>query len=527
MDLSDAKDLSQALSALMRDAHLALEEDRKTPELVARVTGHLSCDLKHVVSVTETFATWEHANLQRGTDAYLARHSPEAEWFGIAGQGREHDDYVNILAVAARGYEQYEIGAVDYATASIGPDATMEVISLGLVLTRSPGGSPVVIGLRGPQEHGMPQSQITVLAAERRDAVATRDEAGRLMREHDVYRGQVLSFMWSEHRGNDLVTFLPRPEMAADQVVLPAGVLDTVERHVVGIGELAVRLREHGQHLKRGLLLHGAPGTGKTHTVRYLMGRMTGSTVIVMTGSAIRFVSEAAGLARRLQPAVVVLEDVDLVAMDRSFTPEGNPLLFALLDAMDGVGADSDVTFVLTTNRAGVLERALADRPGRVDLAVEIPKPDTAGRAALLRLYARDLRLAADLDPIVAATEGATASFFKELLRRAVLAALREDGAGNRAGGEGGARTGDRDGQGGGDGDGAGEAPAGAGLVLTDAHLETALEEMLSQREALTRALLGSGEHDPDEDPPLTVSGDVHPGDYGDGTSVGFVSYGP
>nr|BFE77506.1 hypothetical protein GCM10020093_001070 [Planobispora longispora] len=73
---------------------------------------------------------------------------------------------------------------------------------------------------------------------------------------------------------------------------------------------------------------------------------------------------------------------------------------------MDGVGADSDVTFVLTTNRAGVLERALADRPGRVDLAVEIPKPDAAGRAALLRLYARDLRLEADLDPIVTATEG-------------------------------------------------------------------------------------------------------------------------
>jgi len=47
--------------------------------------------------------------------------------------------------------------------------------------------------------------------------------------------------------------------------------------------------------------------------------------------------------------------------------------LFSLLDAMDGVGADADVTFVLTTNRADILETALADRPGRVDLAVEIP----------------------------------------------------------------------------------------------------------------------------------------------------------
>ncbi|GIH95087.1 AAA family ATPase [Planobispora siamensis] len=502
MDLGDAKDLSRALSELMRDAHHVLEEGREPAELVVRVTGHLGCDFRHVVSVTETFPNWEHANLQRGADAYLARHSPPAEWFGIAGQGREHDDYVNMLAGAARGYERYEIGAVDYGTAPIGPDATTEVVTLGLVLTRSPGGSPVVVGLRGPQEHGPRQSQVTVLAADRREAVAVRDEIGALMREHDVYRGQVLSFAWSEHRGNDLVTFLPRPDMAADQVVLPEGVLETIERHVVGIGELAVRLREHGQHLKRGLLLHGPPGTGKTHTVRYLMGRMSGCTVIVMTGSAIRFVSQAAGLARRLQPAVIVLEDVDLVAMDRSFTQEGNPLLFALLDAMDGVGADSDVAFVLTTNRAGVLERALADRPGRVDLAVEIPKPDAAGRAALLRLYSRDLRLEADLDPIVTRTEGATASFFKELLRRAVLVALR-DGAGG-------------DGQ--------------TVSALTEAHLGAALEEMLGERESLTRALLGSGDHDPDDAPPMSPGmgpGGAGPGVYGDGAVIGYVEYGP
>ena len=109
-------------------------------------------------------------------------------------------------------------------------------------------------------------------------------------------------------------------------------------------------------------MLHGFPGTGKTHTVRYLMGRMTGCTVILMTGQAMRFIEPAAALARRLQPSVLVLEDVDLVAQDRSFGEDSNPLLFSLLDAMDGIGAGADVTFVLTTNRASVLERALVDR---------------------------------------------------------------------------------------------------------------------------------------------------------------------
>jgi hypothetical protein len=122
---------------------------------------------------------------------------------------------------------------------------------------------------------------------------------------------------------------------------------------------------------------------------------------------------------------MVVLEDVDLVATDRDYAPDGNPLLFSLLEAMDGVGADADVTFVLTTNRADILETALADRPGRVDLAVEIPRPDARCRERLLGVYARDLTVDADLEQVVAGTEGVTASFIKEMIRRAVLASLQ------------------------------------------------------------------------------------------------------
>lgn len=85
------------------------------------------------------------------------------------------------------------------------------------------------------------------------------------------------------------------------------------------------------------------------------ISRLPDTTVVVLTGTGMRYISQAAALARRFQPAMVVLEDVDLVANDRSFGPAGNPLLFSLLDAMDGIGADADVTFVLTTNRADML----------------------------------------------------------------------------------------------------------------------------------------------------------------------------
>ena len=122
---------------------------------------------------------------------------------------------------------------------------------------------------------------------------------------------------------------------------------------------------------------------------------MTGYTRLILTGRALHAIGAAAELARDLQPAVIVLEDVDLVAEDRSFGPGSSPVLFDLLDAMDGAAADADLLFVLTTNRADLLEPALAARPGRVDVAVEIDLPDAEARRRLLDLYGRVVPLRA------------------------------------------------------------------------------------------------------------------------------------
>jgi len=104
----------------------------------------------------------------------------------------------------------------------------------------------------------------------------------------------MLSFSVSEHHGNELVSFLPRPAVAAEEVILPDGVLETVEHHITGIGAWSRELLDAGQHLKRGLLLHGPPGTGKTHTVRYLAGRLAATTVVLLTGTSIRFIGAGA-----------------------------------------------------------------------------------------------------------------------------------------------------------------------------------------------------------------------------------------
>jgi ATP-dependent 26S proteasome regulatory subunit len=169
-------------------------------------------------------------------------------------------------------------------------------------------------------------------------------------------------------------------------------------------------------------------------------------------------------MARALQPSLVVLEDVDLVAEERTL-PGGarNPLLFELLNEMDGVADDADVAFLLTTNRADLLEPALAARPGRVDLAVAIDLPDPTARLRLIQLYGRGLDMHVDnLDNVVDRTEGVSAAFIRELLRRAAhTAADRFDDT----------------------------------IVLDNRSLNDALEELLDERQVLTRVMLGSQPH--------------------------------
>jgi ATP-dependent 26S proteasome regulatory subunit len=123
---------------------------------------------------------------------------------------------------------------------------------------------------------------------------------------------------------------------------------------------------------------------------------------------------------------MIVIEDVDLIGMDRGLPGgEHNPLLFQLLNEMDGIGKDTDVIFVLTTNRIDLLEPALTARPGRVDRAVEVGLPDDDARRALLKLYLPDEPVANDvIEVAVARTAGAAAAFIKELARRAVLDSL-------------------------------------------------------------------------------------------------------
>ena len=173
--------------------------------------------------------------------------------------------------------------------------------------------------------------------------------------------------------------------------------------------------------VKKGLLFYGPPGTGKTHTYLLLgepvtrphnafnhLGASCTTRPLLPTGT--------------VQPAMVVIEDVDLIARSREtmmYGPCDESILNKLLNEMDGLREDAEILFVLTTNRPQNLEAALASRPGRIDQAIEFPLPDEEGRAQLVRLYASGLRLDDEVvEMIVRKTDKASAAFIKELMRR-------------------------------------------------------------------------------------------------------------
>ncbi len=321
-----------------------------------------------------------------------------------------------------------EFGSVEHITVALGVDEAVRCVRSALWLIHDEDDEPLALLLKSTDGPIGERLELEAMARTETRAEATLDELRRRMHERNVYRGRVLELSarhFHQDEGAPL-TVRSLPAVTRERIVLPDGVLDRIERQAVTMARHADRLRASGRHMRRGVLLHGPPGVGKTLTAMYLATLMPERTVVLLTGQALEHVSASVDLATALQPAMVVLEDVDLVALDRSYEPT-NAILLELLNAMDGLDEDHDLLFLLTTNRPDLLEPALAARPGRIDLAVGLPLPDAAGRRRLIELYGDglDLRLECP-EALIEQLGGVSPAFIRELLRRAALYAAEE-----------------------------------------------------------------------------------------------------
>ena len=200
------------------------------------------------------------------------------------------------------------------------------------------------------------------------------------------------------------------------------------------------RYRRLGARIPRGVLLAGAPGTGKTLLARAVAGE---AGVPFFSASASEFIEAIVGIgasrvrdlfnqAKAAAPAIIFIDELDAVGRSRGAAgsigshDEREQTLNQILTEMDGFDSDANVIVLGATNRPEVLDSALL-RPGRFDRRVFVQAPDAAGRAAILRVHTRSVPLAddADLDRLAASTPGMVGADLANLVNEAALLAAR------------------------------------------------------------------------------------------------------
>ncbi len=261
---------------------------------------------------------------------------------------------------------------------------------------------------------------------------------------HSIYRNRNLHLSYEAGKKDEYgdiekperfqVTFSSIEPVTDEDIVLSDEHLNVLRRNVVDLHHRRDVLKANGVPSRRGVLLHGPPGTGKTFACRYLCHQLQDVTRIFVTGSSLINVGAIFSLARLLQPAVLFLEDVDLIFATREINLYSTAL-GDLLDQMDGLRAHEDISVVLTTNAIDRLESAIKDRPGRISQCVYMGAPNGALRRRYIHHHLRGFDAGdLDLDRLVEDSDGATQAFLKEWVHRAVqIACERLDGAGEKA----------------------------------------------------------------------------------------------
>jgi hypothetical protein len=383
--------------------------------------------LERIVTAARSFPVASRVDLQLAIDSFFANR-PKPTLLGIHAMfGFETPTLSHLFS---DGHFPVEIGPLQHDDIDVGDDRPIRCLRNGLWLSKDEG-VPFALLLspamqRGGLVTGGVHIELGVPDGEPGLDFSQRffEDLESLVQAGRTYRGRVISLESDrEYSGKGGAVKVHRLRaVRREEVVLPTRTMELLDRNVSGF----IRAREHIKHLglsaKKGLLFYGPPGTGKTHTIHYLASQLPEHTTLLITAEQVGLLDEYFRLARFLQPAMVVMEDVDLIARARERMESAceELLLNKLLNEMDGLRQDADVIFILTTNRPDQLEPALASRPGRIDQAIEFPLPDEQGRAKLVKLYSRGLELSEDLiDVIVRRTKGASPAFIKELMRRA------------------------------------------------------------------------------------------------------------
>ncbi len=222
-----------------------------------------------------------------------------------------------------------------------------------------------------------------------------------------------------------------------------AGIDEAVEevREIVDFLKSPEKYQKLGGRIPRGVLLVGPPGTGKTLLAKAIAGEagvpffsLSGSDFVEMfVGVGAARVRDMFQQAEAKAPCIIFIDELDALGKTRGGSivgghDEREQTLNALLVEMDGFGSNSGVIVIGATNRPETLDQALM-RPGRFDRHVLVDRPDVAGRAEILKVHVKNVKLAdnVELDKIAAITPGFAGADLANLVNEAALLAARKE----------------------------------------------------------------------------------------------------
>lgn len=251
----------------------------------------------------------------------------------------------------------------------------------------------------------------------------------KILKEESIYRGKAVIIDFSNFDPDDprfdpmkAPKFMDLSRVTLEDLVLSSDVGEMVRTNLFVPITHTEACRKAGIPLRRGVLLAGPFGTGKTLTAQVTAKLAVNNSWTYIYITDLKQLSQALAFAKNYGPAVIFGEDIDRIT-----DGERDEKLDEYLNALDGVNRKHDeVLVVFTTNNVGNINPAMM-RPGRIDAIIPIEAPDSAAARELLRKYGRDLISSdADLTKVGLMLDGQIPAVIREVVERSKLRAIRD-----------------------------------------------------------------------------------------------------
>ncbi|RLA63211.1 MAG: hypothetical protein DRQ88_12730 [Epsilonproteobacteria bacterium] len=225
--------------------------------------------------------------------------------------------------------------------------------------------------------------------------------------------------------------FLKLDGTKMEDVILKEEIKNRIKSGTIDMLANVEKYKKNNLPIKRGILMEGEPGTGKTLLAKALAQEIE-STFIWVTADDVTYPSDVSyiyDMARELSPTVVLFEDIDYIGKDREgYSGSFDKITGELLNQLDGVQSNEGIITLASSNYPKALDKALRNRPGRFDIRVRFELPDSVLREKMLIKFFGPTDISdLDMPDMVEKSDGYTGAYIKELVVATVMLAVTKE----------------------------------------------------------------------------------------------------